>query len=1840
MKKILFLLLTAVCAMLYAPPASAWTVYLDPANTSGFTPTAYVWAGSDKLNGNFPGYSMTKDEYGRWKASGTGTPTNVIFTKGDSNKTKLFDGDPVFNDGYTYTWNGTAGSTPTSSKWTEYTVYFDATNPTWAQLYLQLTSPSTVSPVDMKTYMVGKDSAKGTNVSGKIYKFTFASSSDPTGIFYAGYNSGWNNEQTFSVTGIKNGHIYKASSQWTGSDADNSKWQVTDNGVYNPVSVTSVELWKDGVKFASDNAAPYTFSLSGLKGTEKFLVKVNYDDNSLKSYTVSSGTNLTETSSTTGFSIDSKIIDTVMTVNVSGTDATSYSTTATNSDAITSVTLDGASSVTKTAAPYTFTNVAVNPSGYTVLVKTKRNTTGVTYSFDNANAGTGTYTLIEGREQPFGVSEQLTSFNATVAVNSSTLKATTITISDPNAVITGVKLVRRDNGQTITLTSKDGGKTWTWHGTSIKTYTGAGSTNDRSYQLVVNNAGTEQKWYYNSDDYGFESENTYATGSDWKTTTGTERFRFKGDDDKDYKITVVLTADKKGIASLKYEGYSGPAAGAYMPLKEEDFADGPRYFIVGQRTADWCLQPEWELHVSGNQATLSGRFMYQGYFGIAKVDNYDDYLMQRYTLYYNKTDVNACKGSFTGSQTITLTNSQSSGAVDYKDENKYVHNGNNSIRWQATAHYYWTNNDDPNNGDWNTGGSGTDFDAQSLKVSKPALLKEVRLTLDNGIPKSVYFNYDYSTETIAANKSMTLIGSDIRYVGDYDFGGDLGKKNLDEMGRAWVGDKQKVTGWANSWIQSDKNGRPYVDGRGNTVYLTAYDKKWLANHTTVFYNQAKDLIYDSESVTFLPPTSYDDYEVDTYKWLYTAHPTYSSNIGGGTSISLNNESETYRYKEVFPNDYGTTTDAINNSGWQCLVVKDMWLQGAFKVWSGGGGNLKTGWDGVDYGGAKDAFQWCFENGGHGIGGQQKEVYGYDLTTANGGNVTLYPTLRDVNAADFSTAKSNSQAQMKFYSRVVLWYNPSTSFKNSVLQFVEPVCEPVIQARYNTAKRKTLRYNWWINIPDKDTSHDSKMVTDYKVYRLNPDGSETLVETGNANRTVGEMKTEETSLSFSDPQTLTPGKYRYRVEATIEGKVKKQLSNELPINETRVPVTIAARQQMFDNDGNLNNAEGTNYSFNVELDVEPVAAFLDDKVGETEKTVRETMKYYVITVDDATATRLNSATVKPFTFTSSTTDEVLIATGEYLPAGTWYFKQEITDKQNPAISPVWKNVAPTAADANGTALKTWNADKTALVEMADNDVANYAFKVYLISEEGDIPQWTILQFDAATDQTHVIAPVTSLTVNNVTLAKVTRSVTHTHKNNMTHPSGARLNGFKADSEGNLTLDEDNPVIALPVKYQRFNETVAPATISALPVVGDVTKEGVFGVNYRLYLMPATTAIDGNYANSKFNTDINGVNDNARNDVSLNLYDVDLSQVESNPDMLENAIDGGKGKRIKADTELQFDSHILVEYTKGDKTYVNPYGEASSEISFTANMAAPDVSTRKAMYRVYEDFYYHMSPKELEEANKDDDWPGKPAGKISVGHYAHAVVDMNYSVESELESYAAFHVQQKALYDGSHKGVYGHTVDRLNNHASYIHKFAGTRSANGGQPLCYDATGNAGNDNVFINRHNDGGDTNYEIHSWGKDDNWTTAWADRHDWSTMAAKSRRLPIEINPAASYGATAPAAGSSKPANITGTFAAVYPVIKGSGLRYLINGAQAAAAKAEAENEAVDLYLFQAKAESDVDFSDAKEITTGVEDIMADQINGDTEFYNLQGIRVMNPAKGQIYIVRQGDRVSKMLYR
>lgn len=57
------------------------------------------------------------------------------------------------------------------------------------------------------------------------------------------------------------------------------------------------------------------------------------------------------------------------------------------------------------------------------------------------------------------------------------------------------------------------------------------------------------------------------------------------------------------------------------------------------------------------------------------------------------------------------------------------------------------------------------------------------------------------------------------------------------------------------------------------------------------------------------------------------------------------------------------------------------------------------------------------------------------------------------------------------------------------------------------------------------------------------------------------------------------------------------------------------------------------------------------------------------------------------------------------------------------------------------------------------------------------------------------------------------------------------------------------------------------------------------------------------------------------------------------------------------------------------------------------------------------------------------------------------------------------------------------------------------------------------------------------------------------------------------------------------------------------------------------------------MEYSDYKDVTTGVGGIGADPATADTVYYTLQGVKTSNPVKGNIYIVKKGGKATKAVF-
>ncbi len=1391
----------------------------------------------------------------------------------------------------------------------------------------------------------------------------------------------------------------------------------------------------------------------------------------------------------------------------------------------------------------------------------------------------------------------------------------------------------------------------------------SGTTNNRNHILMTHVSGKVYKVDYTRD--SGELTIIFTDGTSW--TDQTADLTNNDANGKIFRINSGAAKNRNGF----WETYSGGGGGGsttqapvHMPLKKSDFANGPRYFLVGTRMGDWRLQPEWEFTVAADKksATLSGRLMYKGMFGVAKVENYDDYIHHKYTLYVN----NKYYVTSSAHNNIELNSHRAAQAIRYDD---------NSTTGQFSEN---------NTMIWNTDGKG--WDSDPVKESAPALLELVTLDLSGANPK-ITFNYTDNKADVAAARTFSLVGENFRYeVLNENFTDGIAR-NIDSMTPQQTRSGANSKGWGNGWVLYDENGAPYVDAYGNVMFCTAYDKDWLAKHPVQFYNENQKMTYSSLGTVFLPWQELDKLDEDSYADLYKMHPAAngsgSNRIGGTTGsltgVMITSPNGTFSYQEVMDNHYRSEY-WHDNSNWQCYVVKGMWINGPFKVWAGWGGNIKA-YDGVGDGDSESAERWNYENGGHNQQNTDYVISGSDATN-KGGKVNVYGMTRDMNGANF---KING---MTYYDRVILWYNPDDGIHKSVLQLVQSTYGPNIRAYYNPAKRKTLRYEWKINTTDNTPAN--YLITGYTITRYKVvDGRDTQATV--VNRVTGYNKkvSERTGWlnELDDRNALAPGMYRYKIEATFQftedgqqkTTTKDAYSNTITINETATPVELTAEQQMD---------EQNRYTFNAEVNASPVAEILDRVVDETsKKTAKDLMKWYILVTDDTTKTRLDKANkleagntaiatengIKGF-WTLSDGTNARVGQNEYVESGLWFHKFEITETDRADITKismpklVWHNVYPTRS-ADGSLYKLKNDN----YEEVDNSDLN--FSVYLTCNDNttDFAAWDFLNFEAGIAATPVVAPTAAIYLDAPFLQKSTfTDYNSTKLHSLKHPDGGRLsNLYKENVMDGGTLihsagehnEEEGPLADDPVYFDVFNESVAPLLIDPLKVADEVAQN--WDIHYIISVRPASSdynpaVIPDKHKVELFNTDRNNPID-PQKELSVNAYDLDLSSLQTLKSLdgrHENYIDG-------TNSTLAFQAHIQVSYLSKSNKIVNNtvYNLDSPQSNNTLALKheKPTIVQKASAFSKYKAQYY------------GEDMSGN-VGKQTLDYLAHAVVgfDIQGYRDIDLYPYIAFDAQQKLFYCEHHKGVYKEPHAPYYQHSDcqdwaingpvnwWKLSFAGTRAANGGHPM------NKGWDETVTNivpslscDNSDGGNAldYYDYAPAKKGDPMPDHTDPMYNWSRIAARSGYLPIHINPVKRFSAESfetdnTLAGADA---ITAKFAVVYPILtlgEYTSLPAVIvsNGSSANAAPAAdsatlspdrngSGYELKDVYMMALTNEKPIDFS--KSTITGVDEIVVDYpgLDGDAEFYNLQGIRVMNPAKGQIYIVRHGDKSFKLLY-
>lgn len=787
----------------------------------------------------------------------------------------------------------------------------------------------------------------------------------------------------------------------------------------------------------------------------------------------------------------------------------------------------------------------------------------------------------------------------------------------------------------------------------------------------------------------------------------------------------------------------------YMPLTPADFKGGKKqYFFVGTRTADWSLQPEWQLAVDGNTARLDGRLYYTGMAGIAVVDSYDDYVRHRYTLYTTGSTY-GCHRSWTGtpSNPIAIKNCGSFMARNTPETEYADRNRNNTL----------VINTQTNNGD--------DAMTDTHVLESAPWQGDLVVNLEAGVPKSMYIaNWQAAGY---GDRVFTLVGSNIYKQGD--------EKAVNT--RAMAAGDYTGKGWQDGWVQYDNAGQVYVDYYGQPLYHTVFQKSYLDAHPAQFNivagDRTRDFSYNSQQITFVEATQSDGYATDPYRQLYDRFEGGSDNRIGADGIRhVTANGLDYYEKTVNP---GGKAGARTSSGWQCFVVKDMWIEGQFKIWSGWGGNTKRRegqTNPKDDEGWRQSARWYYQNGGHGIENQKYDVQGGDCAAATSEDraVTVYGTKRDVNGADFAVP------QRTYFKRVILWYDPAQGFENSVIQLVTEHYGPNIAA-FRTDKNH-LDYEWTIPAENGSGTGPDARLASYTVTRYyldDPDDNGTVVE---ENTPLDGIEVAALGKrTFNDPSALAAGTYRYQVTVLFaDGTRRSAMSNQVTVYAESAPAIAVAAQR-------TENAGGTLlYSFDLGLTLKTSDRFraATAMIDGTEVQLSSLVGNWLVVTDQTTAQALNA--VSDIKFTAA--DGIKVYDGGQEKSIDGYALKLAYDNEKD-IELLFENVDPSL---------------------------EYNFNVYMQSDaqaQQFMDRCLALNYIGTNASAKMTVPGAEVTLGTV------RTTSGIILGDARTPVGAMpIGAYTVDADGNR-----NPVA--PIHYTKANALMLDVQTPALPVTRSVT-----------------------------------------------------------------------------------------------------------------------------------------------------------------------------------------------------------------------------------------------------------------------------------------------------------------------------------------------------------------------------------------------------------------------------------
>lgn len=613
-----------------------------------------------------------------------------------------------------------------------------------------------------------------------------------------------------------------------------------------------------------------------------------------------------------------------------------------------------------------------------------------------------------------------------------------------------------------------------------------------------------------------------------------------------YTITVTWGETKTLTAICTYV----PPTGTHMPLNSADFANGKKhYFLVGERMGEWHLQPEWEFQEKDGNLVLEGRYIYNGGFAVGVVDNFKDYVNHTFTYYSQSAEINS-EDAITLPSTGT-TFAQAAGSTRFNPLTCY-----NSKFDTTHSDPYWH-------------GRGT-------------FMSKIELTLNGGQPATLKFTKG-TTEEANKNRVFTLCGDNI-YNSNYCNTNESnpGKTTMYNRGLA-----DNMNGWQEGWIQYDPTtNQPYVDARGEYLYHTSFTPDYLMAHPVLFNqtvgsSRESEFAYTSNNVQFVEWKNLPNLESDPYKDFYQAFTGTKTISNSGETVSGNG----YDFKLGVECDNPTTTP---EAGWDCYVVRDMWIGGHIKFWTGWGGNTrKTG------GATEDGAVWHGTNGGPdtpqknwGNDEATYQVKGYDVNS--GLSAVLYKNVRNRNNTNYAVTAPN--AKPVYFNRVVLWFNNTDGVDKSYIQFIQESVGSAIFAKVTKNEKDNkdnyITYNWYLNASQNNGAEDEYDVISYEIRRYRvvdnvttpigyPEGEKVDISDKNlkvkdfyeGSATLPEFTTHVDTGEVAG-RGFAPGRYQYDIYVTYKNEKgesvrKYAMSNRVAIYDDALVTPDAVAMQVIE-----------------------------------------------------------------------------------------------------------------------------------------------------------------------------------------------------------------------------------------------------------------------------------------------------------------------------------------------------------------------------------------------------------------------------------------------------------------------------------------------------------------------------------------------------------------------------------------------------------------------------------------------------------------------------------------------------